>query len=175
MSDVRVHGPGDASVRIYTWKEGMLSRVGHDLRLEVTAFEVAVHPDRIEAWFDAASVRCVTARRNKADAPGLLAEADLRQIDENTRGPVLDAIRFPRVTFVTTKIDREDDEEWVVAGNLTLHGTTRQVSGTAKLVGRARVATFRLNQPDFGIKPFSALMGTLRVQPRVDVEVTLPL
>ena len=171
----KVHGPGAASVRIYTFKEGMLSRVGHDLNLDVTRFEITVHADKIEAWFDPTSLRTVAARKGKADAPGVLSDADLRQIDENTKGPVLEAARFPKIEFVTTKIDREDDEEWAVTGQLTLHGTTKTVSGEARLVGATRVATFRLNQPEFGIKPFSALMGTLRVQPRVEVVVTVPL
>jgi hypothetical protein len=37
-------------------------------------------------------------------------------------------------------------------------------------VGRARI-----DQRDFGITPFSAMMGTLKVQPHVDIEVRVPL
>ena len=174
MSATAVYGPKEASCRIYTFKEGVLAGVGHDLVLELTRFEVRVFPDRIEGSFDATSIRTICARKGKVDQPHVLSASQLEQIDENTRGTVLAVGQFPRIEYVTTQIDRDDDEVWSVSGQLSLHGLRRAVSGEATLRGEKRVGLFWLTQPDFGIKPYSALMGTLRVQARVQVEITLP-
>jgi hypothetical protein len=36
------------------------------------------------------------------------------------------------------------------------------------------IAEARIHQPDFGIRPYTALLGTLRVQPDVMVRVVVP-
>ena len=42
-------GPGDGSIKVYTKREGLASRVGHDLTLEASRWnaEVTVDPDDI--------------------------------------------------------------------------------------------------------------------------------
>ncbi len=162
-----------ASCRILTWKEGMLAAVGHDLRLEVDRFELSVDSEAIRATFDLASIRCVCARRSGVDAPGVLSAEDTRQIEENTRNLVLEVKRFPTAVFASTSVDREDPEEWEIAGQLQIHGVTRSVRAIAKAVGGRRMAKVVIHQPDFGIKPFSALLGTLRVKPSIEVEISV--
>ena len=61
-----------------------------------------------------------------------------------------------------------------VEGELTLHGATRAVHGVRKDDAQSRVAEFRFDQRDFGIKPFSAMFGTLKIKPEVVVEVRIP-
>ena len=36
------------------------------------------------------------------------------------------------------------------------------------------VTVVRLHQPDFGIKPYSALLGTLKIKPEVTVRCSVP-
>jgi len=169
-----VLGPDRAEVWAYSFKEGMLSAVGHDLKLAFDRFSLTVTPGRIDAEIELGSVRTVCARRARADAPGVLSENDARQIEENTRGPVLEVTRFATAQFRCSGIDRDDPDEWEVAGQLSLHGVHRPVRGTARREGAWRVARFSLSQSDYGIRPFAALLGTLRVQARVDVEIRVP-
>ena len=63
---------------------------------------------------------------------------------------------------------------FVVVGALTLHGTTRTLTVRSHAAGATQVAEVTLHQPDFGIKPFSAMLGTLRVKPDLKVRVTVP-
>jgi polyisoprenoid-binding protein YceI len=164
----------NATCRVYTFKEGVLAAVGHDLVLAVDRFTLELEPEGVRATFDLASIRTICARKNRADAPGVLSADDCRQIEENTRTQVLEVSRFPTATFTSTKLDRDDPEEWEVAGQLALHGVTRAVRAQVRQVAGRRVARLALNQPDWGIKPFSALLGTLRVKPGIEVEVSIP-
>jgi len=61
-----------------------------------------------------------------------------------------------------------------VEGTLWLHGVERALSLTAKAEGALWTAEVELFQPDFNIKPFSALLGTMKVKPAVRVRVRVP-
>ena len=56
-----------------------------------------------------------------------------------------------------------------VVGKLTLHGVTREIRCTRS----GELVEARLDQRDFGIKPYSAMFGTLKVKPEVVVTVRL--
>jgi hypothetical protein len=147
---------------VLTFKEGLLSRVAHDLKLRVERLGLEVADDAVTAWFDATSLRVVTAMKDGRESPGALSDADKRTIERNIREDVLDATRHPQIRFQSKVVERRGDEA-TIRGTLQLHGQERE--------GGAVVAEARLHQPDFGIKPYSAMMGTLRVKP--DIEVRL--
>lgn len=161
----------NASVQIYTFKDGLLARVGHDLCLAVTRFEVTL-AEGVDAWFDAASIDVVHALRAGEPHPEGLSTSDRETIRRNTANEVLHSRRFPRITFRSDAID-ETAEGLETSGELTLHGKTREVGVAAVTDGGDLVITAEIHQPDFGITPFSALLGTLRVLPKVRVVVRL--
>jgi len=68
-----------------------------------------------------------------------------------------------------------EGEGYAVEGELTLVGRSRPVSARVTRAGAQLVTEVRLNQPDFGIKPFSAMFGTLKIQPHVIVRLTVPV
>ena len=47
----------DAAIYIYTFKEGLLSKLAHDLRLSVTRFDISARGTEIEASLDPTSLR----------------------------------------------------------------------------------------------------------------------
>jgi hypothetical protein len=76
-------------------------------------------------------------------------------------------------TFTSTTLTREG-AGWAVAGTLTLGRVSRPVAFRARAEGSLLVADIPLHQPDFGIKPFSAMLGALKVKPGVLVRVRVP-
>ena len=82
----------------------------------------------------------------------------------------MNSAKFISIVFESTSVS---DAE--VTGKLTLHGITRDVRLSVTQDGERRVGELRLDQRDFGIKPYSALLGALKIQPHVLVRVSLPL
>jgi polyisoprenoid-binding protein YceI len=164
-----------AECLVFTHKEGLLSAIAHDLRIAVTRFTIDVDEDQrsIKARFDAASLRVLSAMRDGQPAPELLSEADHRKIEQNIQKDVLDAAKYPEVVFASTEV-RPVEDGFAIVGQLTLHGRTRELRFTTQATGDRQVAEIRLHQPDYGIKPYSAMLGTLRVQADVTVRVSLP-
>jgi polyisoprenoid-binding protein YceI len=81
---------------------------------------------------------------------------------------VLQTQRYPEILFESTRITPQE-----VIGQLTLHGVTREVRFAWREEGEARVAEVRLDQRTWGIVPFHAMMGALRLKPEVHVRVRL--
>ncbi|MCA3012591.1 MAG: YceI family protein [Myxococcaceae bacterium] len=154
-------------VRVYTFKEGLLSAVAHDLELEVTRCAVDVEPQRLVATFDTSSLKVVTAMKDGASS-GVLLSPMKAEIEKNVVADVLEARRYPEARFESTALS-----EASVEGTLTLHGVARRVGAAVRVEGLARVAEFTLDQRDFGITPYSAMLGTLKIKPQVKVRVRL--
>jgi polyisoprenoid-binding protein YceI len=158
-----------AQVFIYTFKEGVLSPMAHDLKLTLGRFEIDAEGEVVTATFDATTIKVVTPRKDGRDNPGVLPQLLYGEIEKNAKNDVLETGKHPSVKFRSTLITETD-----VRGELTLHGKTVAVTGARKDDAAHRVATFRFDQRDFGIKPYSAMLGTLKIKPEVTVEVRLP-
>lgn len=159
---------------VYTFKEGLMSAIGHDVKLTVGKFTIDVQDGKVTATFDPASLTVVCAMKDGVENPKALSDKDRKTIEGYVKDDVLHARRYPRITFAATGITPNDDDGYTVEGQLELHGRSRVVQGQAVLRGEVWVTRIRLNQPDFGITPFRAMLGTLRIQPRVDVEISVP-
>jgi polyisoprenoid-binding protein YceI len=167
--------PPAAAVHVLVFREGLLSGFGHDLELAVTRFDVRVDEAarRVDASFDAASLRVLRALRDGVELPGGLSDADRRTIEDSVRRDVLAAGRFPEIGFRSTRVvDAADGFD--VAGRLKLHGVERDVAVPLRRAGDRWTAEVGLRQPDFGIAPYSAFLGALRVKPDVVVRLSLP-
>jgi hypothetical protein len=164
---------GSAECFVYTFKEGLLSAVAHDLKLRVTRFSVDLADGAVTAEFAADSLRVLHALREGREDPAALSEADRRKIERNIVEEVLLAGRYPTVRYVSTSVVASA-EGFDISGELTLHGTRRPLRVQAKKVGSHFVAQVVLHQPDFGIKPYSAMLGALRIRPDVRIELSVP-
>lgn len=162
-----------AACQIYAFKAGALSGFGHDLQLRVERFEIAIDEQShaIQAWFDPASVRVVCAMKDGSEAPGALSESDRAEIQRNLARSVLDP--GGEIQFSSTAVWREGSA-FRVRGQLTLNGHTRPLSFEASESGGRWTAEIPLQQPEFGIKPFSAMLGALKIRPEVRVRISLP-
>ena len=101
--------------------------------------------------------------------------------DEHLRSPdFLDVAQFPKMTFVSTSIDKVEDGVFRVHGDLTLHGVTRPVTLEAELLGTGKdpwggerlgyQARAVLNRKDFGLTWNAALeTGGVLVGEKVDI------
>jgi polyisoprenoid-binding protein YceI len=169
-------GPDDATLTVRTGKAGAASKAGHNLRIEVTSWR---------ATLDVAEDPAQTAMALTADARSLrvregtggmqaLDDDDRKNIEQTIDDEVLEG---SAIEFSSRRVERGANGTLSVEGDLALAGTRRPVAFdlTAGDDGRLS-ASARIKQTDWGIKPYSALFGTLKVVDEVDVEIegTLP-
>ncbi len=158
---------------VFTFKEGVLSAVAHDLKIRVGKGTVEVGEDSVEASFDPKSLSVVCARKDGRDSPGTLSAGDKKKIEGNIGKDVLHTKKHSEIRFVSTAITRDGDRA-TITGDLTLHGKTKSITANAAKKGERWETEVSIHQPDFGIKPYSAMLGALKVQPTVKVQLSVP-
>lgn len=165
----------NAQCYVFTFKEGLLSPVAHDLRLVVGSFSVDVDAQAgsIVASFDTSSLSVDTPMKDGAENPSALSAADKAKIAAQIREEVLHSSKHPQASFRSSSLVQRPDGGFDVAGELTLHGVTRRIQGSTQLVSGRQQLELVLHQPDFGITPFKAMLGTLKIQPDVRVRVVV--
>lgn len=164
-----------AECLVFTYKDGLLSAVAHDLEIRVERFDVDIDDATlaVRARFDAGSLKVAGALRDGALAPDALSESDRQKIERTIADEVLHVREYPEIVFASSAVTPEG-EGHRIAGTLTLHGKARPIAFVAQPEGDRMVAVVRLHQPDFGIKPYSALLGTLKIKPDVTVRCSVP-
>jgi polyisoprenoid-binding protein YceI len=165
-----------AEARVFTFKDGLLSKVAHDLEIQVTRFSVEVDPStsKVRAEFDPQSLRVVGAVSDGQVDPQALSDADKAKIAAQIQKDVLGVDQHPRITFSSKKVERRPDGGYSIEGDLLLHGTTKSITAQTRLEAGKQVALVEIDQLDYGITPFKAMLGTLKVKPVVRVRFAVP-
>ena len=162
-------GPDNATLRVKTGRHGAAAKAGHDLVIEVKSWEatltVADDPaaSSVTLSADPTSLHVIEGKGGM-QALGDDDKADIRKTIDK------DVLKKKDITFSSSSA-AADDDGISVSGDLAMGGKTKPV--TFKLTGDGGSingsATF--NQSDWGIKPYSALFGALKVNDDVTVEV----
>jgi polyisoprenoid-binding protein YceI len=156
-------GPGDGTLTVKTGRTGAAAKAGHDLVLEVTAWEATFDETAVALTADPRSLKV----RQGTGGVKALDDDDKANIEQTIDDEVLKggAIEF-RSTGVAV-----DGERVTVRGDLRIGGRSNPVAfdllhTEARLAGSAT-----LRQSDYGIKPYSALFGTLKVADEVTISI----
>jgi len=166
-------GQDTGSIEVFTFREGALSALGHDLRLRVSRFDIDLLADSVRARLEASSLRVVGAMRGGNPADGTLSDRDKADIERNCARDVLEAQKFPEATFVSSEV-KKIEAGWTVRGTLTIHGVAHEGTFHVQRKDRRAIARLDVDMRSFGMKPYSAMLGALRVKPQVLVVVETP-
>jgi polyisoprenoid-binding protein YceI len=157
-------GPSNATLSVQTRRGGAAAKAGHDLLLHVTAWEGTLTigedgaPSAAELTADATSLR---VQKGTGGMKGL-DDSDKANIHQTIDDEVL---RRRDIAFRSTAVDGGR-----VEGELTLAGQTRPLALDVAIGDDGAVsATVTITQSDWGMKPYSALFGTLKVLDEVEV------
>jgi polyisoprenoid-binding protein YceI len=167
-------GQGTGSIEVFTFREGALSALGHDLCLRASRFDIEVLADSVTARVDPSSLRVAGAMRGGTPLDGTLSDRDKAEIERNCAREVLEAHKHPEATFVSSEVRRAEGG-WSVRGTLTIHGVAREGTFDVRRKDGKAVARIDVDMRNFGIKPYSAMLGALRVKPQVLVAIAVPV
>jgi hypothetical protein len=157
-------------VWVYTFKEGLLSRVAHDLRLHVERFTITVEQTEVHARFEANSLIVDGTMQGERFDPGGLGARDKAKIVETIRDELLQTRRYPTIEYRGTL---EVGTGIRVAGELEMLGVRRPLVIAATREGERVRASVTVRPSEFGLAPYKALAGAIRLQDRVRVELDL--
>ena len=162
-------GPDNGTLAVNTGRTGAVAKAGHDLLLHVTGWEGTLEiaadpaPSRLEVHADGGSLRV----QQGTGGMQALDDDDKANIEQTIDDEVL---RRDQITFRSTEVAAADGG-LRVTGDLTLLGHTAPLVLDIAVGDGALTAAAVVRQTDFGMKPYSALFGALKVADEVRVSL----
>ncbi|MER5215304.1 YceI family protein [Streptomyces sp. NPDC002838] len=167
-------GPSTGRLLIKTGRAGLGRRAGHDLTIEATRWSgeavVAVGaPDR-----SSVRVTVETGSLEVREGTGglkALTDADRTEIKRTLADKaLLHAAEHPTITFRSTRITGTP-QSFEITGDLTIKGRTHPLTVHGKGKGDSLLRGWAtVTQTTWGIKPYTAFLGALRLADDVRVE-----
>jgi polyisoprenoid-binding protein YceI len=172
--------PSESSFRVFVGKTGLFSALAHDHDMGVKSFngrvvvpEVGTGGGSLEMEVDATSLEVLDTKPS---------ESDKKKIFDSMHNEVLQSAKYPKITFKSVSVGDvkqagNDAYSFVVNGDLTLRGVTKRIAVpvAATITPQQIRATgkYTLKQTDYGIKPYSAAGGTIKVKDEVVVNFNI--
>jgi polyisoprenoid-binding protein YceI len=157
-----------STVTIHVGKAGFLSALGHEHEIrgaiEIGRADTGAHPS-VEVQVDARALKVIDR-----DA----SEKERAAVQKAMLGPeVLDSERFNDIVFKSTSAESAGKGQWIVHGNLTLHGQNRPVNVQVRLKDGRYTGEAVVKQTDFGIKPPGKMGVRAANEVRIEFDVRL--
>jgi hypothetical protein len=156
-------GPQNGTLTVRTGKGGAAAKAGHNLVIEVTRWSATLDDDAAELTADATSMRVVGGSGGISPLGDGEKAGIAQTIDE-------EVLKGTAIVFRSNDVRREGDRI-DVAGELELSGTTRPLEFALTDDGGHLTGSAQVKQSDWGMKPYSALFGTLKVADVVEIAI----
>ena len=165
-------GPADATLSVHTRRGGAAAKAGHDLVIEVTSWQGTLELNADPAATTVALTADATSLRVAKGTGGIqpLGDEEKSSIHRTIDDAVL---KRREIVFRSTLVEGAAGTGMLaVEGELTLAGRCQPIAFDLVIGDGGRVrATAVVTQTRWGVKPYSALFGALKVLD--DVEVVL--
>lgn len=169
--------PSRSELAVRLFKAGIASGFAHDHVIRATDYsgKASIEPENpsrsaISVEVKADSLRAdEPAMREKYGLSKTVTDKDRAKIQATMQSPdQMDIEKYPTMRFSSTNIQEQSEGQYVIAGDLTIHGVTQPVSFPATVSrendGFRGTASFRFKQSDFGIRPYRFLFSAVRNQ-----------
>jgi polyisoprenoid-binding protein YceI len=172
-----VVGPETGRLLVKTARTGLGAKAGHDLTIEVTRWRGKVALDAgnlancavtFEAEVDSFEVREGTGGVKP------LTDADRADIKNTLRTKVLDTARHPSIVFESGQVSGTP-ESFRMDGELTIKGVTQPITVEGRIQGDRVQGSASVVQTRWGIRPYSALLGALKLRDEVGIHFDIGL
>ena len=158
----------DAIIHAYTFKEGLLSKLAHDLRFTLTRFTISVRGTEIQGRFTLSSLRVDGVMRSNKLERNELSQNDREKIQDTMRD-VLHVQDHAEARLSARLLNAAPP--FLIEGQLTLRGETRPIQLRLERDADRLLGAITVTPSQWGIRPYRALGGTLKLQDRVRINI----
>ena len=159
--------------QVFTFKAGLLSALGHDLRFSAGQVTAELTEGRVVANVVVRSLTLDGQMKGRAPEPVAVGARDAAQIMESL-GATLRVQSFTEARFEGS-VSSSGEARVSVEGELTLAGQTKAVTLRFDVASGSATLDWEFAPSHWGIPPFKGLGGALKLQDRVRVRVQLAL
>lgn len=160
-----------STLKIHVGKAGLFSAAGHDHWVTAPFAGGSFNDsDLPQVTFT------VDARKLTLVEDSKLRAAQQAEIQLTMQAKVLQSESYPLISFHSTKIEKTGVNDWLVTGELMLHGQSRPIRAEVHYAEGAYTGRSTIKQTDFGIKPVTVGGGTVKVKNELEIQfVVVPI
>jgi polyisoprenoid-binding protein YceI len=168
-------GPESGQLLVKTSRTGLGARAGHDLTIEVTRWQAEASADPADLARSSVSVEVdADSFEVRTGTGGVkpLTDADRAEIKKTIREKILHTGQHPAITFRSTRVAGTPGS-FTIDGDLTITGRTQPVTIRGQLTDDRVQGSAAIVQSRWGIRPYTALLGALKLSDEVTVEFSI--
>lgn len=171
---------GESSFWVFVPKAGLLSGFAHDHQIGIKSFSGKVVVPESGAGSGSLELDVNTTSLVVLDTKS--SEEDKKKIQDSMHSEVLESAKYSKATFKSASVSDlkqtgGENYSFTLNGDLTLHGVTKRIAMPVSLTINAKQlraeGKYTLRQTDFGIKPYSAVGGTVKVKNEITVNFNI--
>jgi polyisoprenoid-binding protein YceI len=169
-------GPESGRLLVNTTRTGLGAKAGHDLTIEVTRWHGRATVDAATPANSSVAVEVAVDSFEVREGTGgvkPLTDADRAEI-HHTLGGILHTAQHPTITFRSRRVEGSAGS-FTVDGELTVLGVTRPVMVQGRVTDGRVVGGATVVQSRWGIRPYSAFFGALKLSDEVKVDFDIAL
>jgi YceI-like domain len=161
------------SIRVFTFKEGLMSAVAHDLRVQLRSFELTLDGTEVKGEFD---LKSLFVEGPMVDGVLLAEQYDAgkrAEVAKAMHGEVLHTDKHPKAAFTGSATMGASGDGYHVAGQLQLAGNSQTLSFDVRNEHGTYRSEFELKPSRWGIAQYKALFGAIKLKDMLKVELAL--
>lgn len=158
-------------IQIFTFKEGIMSAVAHDLRVRLQTFDITLDGSAVNADFDLMSLLVEGPMSHGVFQPDQYDAGKKADVAKAMHGEVLHTDKHPKAAYSGTVVPVGDG--FRVEGNLTLAGSTQPLAFDVRKDGTTYRAEFDLQPSRWAIAQYKAMLGAIKLKDLFKVQLAL--
>jgi polyisoprenoid-binding protein YceI len=169
-------GPESGRLLVKTTRTRLGAKAGHDLTIEVTRWHGHATVDTAVPANSSVTVEVAVDSLEIREGTGgvkPLTDADRAEIHKTLK-EILHTAQHPTITFRSRRVDGSAGS-FTLNGELTIMGVTRPVMVQGRVTDGRVVGGATVVQSRWGIRPYSAFFGALKLSDEVKVDFDVAL
>ncbi|HTU95980.1 MAG TPA: YceI family protein [Solirubrobacteraceae bacterium] len=168
-------GPQDGTLIVRTGKGGAASKAGHNLRIQVERWGATVQ------FADDLAQSVLELTADSTSFTVLEGTGGVKSLDADDKAGIAQTInqevlKGTPISFRSTAVRPDADDRLHVTGDLELANGVNLIAFDVTVSDDGQVTgTATVKQTEWGMKPYSALFGTLKVTDEVGVDIDAKL
>jgi hypothetical protein len=152
-----------SKVTVLVFRSGLFSAFAHNHQIAAPLSGGTIDPTarQLQLRFDVRRMQVLDPEASSSDRSQIQATM--------LSDKVLDAERFPEITFTSQRIVSGANGGYTVEGQLNLHGVSRKLIVPVSAINGRYVGTVTLKQTEFGITPVKVFGGTVKAKDQVQI------
>ncbi len=159
------------TIQVFTFKEGLLSAVAHDLQIQLEKFDITLDGENVTGEFPLQSLNLVGPVEDGQVKPDKYDAGKRADVHKAMNEDVLKTSKHPTARFSGRAAPKGDG--YSVSGELELGGQKNPLAFDVAKSATGYDGEFEIQPSRWGVEQYKAMLGAIRLKDQIKVRFAL--